>query len=148
MKRNHFVQGLVSTLCLFGMSSAGIAAAEPECVVGDPGYRVEAGFAYCEAQAFGYRFAYRIDLQAPAAGGGYEEIKVTRVGNVPGQGSYDCDAEHVTGSVVAWTDADGESGNRQENLELNCNEPVTLLAEEGSVFSSAQCHIIYGCQSE
>ena len=147
MKRNKLVRGLVTSLCLFGMSSAGIASAEPACVVGQSGYRVEAGFAYCEVQAFGESFAYRIDLQSPAAGGGFNELQVTRVGNVPGKGAYDCDAEHVMASVVSWTNTNGVSGNRQDNLTLNCNEPVTLLANEGQVFNSAKCHIIYGCQS-
>jgi len=66
------------------------------------------------------------------------------VGYVPGQGTYDCDAQHVLASIVTWSDA----GNRQDNLALACNQPVTLSADPGAPFNSAQCHIIYGCQSE
>lgn len=146
----QLVRGVTTTMCLFGMSiGAATASAEPECEHGDYSNNITSGTTYCAVTAFGSSYAYRISLKARQLNGGYQDLEVTRVGRIPGSlDTYDCDFDNASVEVSATTEDNGVFESRTEPLNLQCNQPVTLMEDEGSVFRDAQCKVIFGCQGE
>lgn len=148
--KNRFMGAMIKTLTAACVSlSAATASAEPECVVGDEGAFVGTGSTYCEVTAFGDSYAYRLDLRARQLGGGYGEVRVTRVSYVPGSGNiYDCDFSHAAVEVTAGVQANGEVQEDRVDpaTTLSCGEPITMVARDGESFTGASCKVIYGCQ--